>query len=299
MGDYAQRIENTFLKSCDPNIPLQLFAQLTIRQRICKFHIQLNVHRLATKSSTIPTEDRLWLLTEAVKMVEADNVLQASPGCRGFLWYAQLQSPFPAHMIFAHELRKASSSPEICERAWRAISENYRLRGLMRALQPPIHVGLTKSLIDAWNAWEHASTVSVSSTPGRNGNKEAPRTPDLIIHLRFLLAAHNRESKPTTDVNKPTTDVNPSHILSHENNTTSAVDTDINMTSSTSIPPPPPQPMANMPTDPDTIDWTASPAQMPSAFLSGDPFDVIAGTELDWAAFFPQQFQADFDHGFL
>jgi hypothetical protein len=276
---------------------------MSVRQGICKLHIQSNVRRLVTKSTTIPKEDRLWLLTEAIKMIEADNTLQASPGCRGFLWYSQLHSPFPAYMIFAHELREASSSPEVCERAWQALNENYRHRGLMRALQPPTHVGLTKSLVDAWTAWEEASTGPSSSRRPDRGNKaDAFAVPELIIQLRALLAAHYRDTRPTADGN-------PNLVLSPENNTSPTFALDENIIHNILIPPPPTT--ATIHTNPvraqasfrpavlpNTTEWNAIPAQTLEPAASEVPFDMMPETDLDWAAFFPQQFLTDFDQGF-
>jgi hypothetical protein len=128
--------------------------------------------------------------------------------------------------------------------------------------------------------------------------------PDLVVQLKALLAAHYRDTRPTTDGD-------PDLARSRRNHTASTFN--INDGISSSIPIPAPPSSATIPTDsaraqaaphpaalPDTIDWNASLAQMPlPSSSSGDPFDAMAQTELDWAAFFPQQFLSDFDQGLL
>jgi hypothetical protein len=124
--------------------------------------------------------------------------------------------------------------------------------------------------------------------------------PELIVQLKALLAAHYRDARPTRDGN-------PDPIPSRGDNATSILNMDDTTTSNLSIPLP--LPLTTVATDSvqshasfsttalaNTTDWNAS---MPVPSSSADPFDVMAATELDWAAFFPQQFLSDFDQGLI
>ncbi len=188
---YCNYIENTYLKMCDPKIPLHFFTLMMTRQALCKLRVinflvrnggqqpgmgggggppgaggsnnngNGNNNGSATQgfspSGPPPHEDpeRDALFTEAIRMVEYDNIMQSAESLRGFAWYTYMHFPFPGYMFIVSELRWRRTG-ELAERAWAAVAENHERRGLIRNLRSPIHVAFGPLFVKAWDAHEAA-----------------------------------------------------------------------------------------------------------------------------------------------
>jgi len=171
---YCNYIENTYLKMCDPKIPLHFFTLMMTRQALCKMRVidfltksspgrqqqqqGQQGQRLSPAAASQPADEaaeRDALFVEAVRMIEYDNILQGAESLRGFVWYTQLHFPFPAYMFLVSELRQRRTG-DLVERAWSAICENQDRRGLVRNQRTPIHVALGALFVKAWDAREAA-----------------------------------------------------------------------------------------------------------------------------------------------
>ncbi len=101
----------------------------------------------------VPERDALF--TEAIRMIEYDNIMQSAESLRGFAWYTYMHFPFPGYMFIVSELRWRRTG-ELAERAWAAVAENHERRGLIRNLRSPIHVAFGPLFVKAWDAREAA-----------------------------------------------------------------------------------------------------------------------------------------------
>lgn len=186
---YCNFVESAHIMPYNPEIPLHRFTMLTTRQSLYKRHIVRNLHVITTSRDSVPRGDLSWLLDQAIQMIEADNDLQTAQGCNGFLWYTQVNSPFPAYMFFAIELRLVDDLA-ISHRAWKVLEENYKCRGLMRAFRPPTHVAFAECFLEAWDVYEDACKAC-----HRNVN-----VPTLILELRRLVQAATGKKASRTSI---------------------------------------------------------------------------------------------------
>lgn len=176
---FAAHIEGTYLKLCDPKIPLHFFTLTMTRQQLCKMRIiSYLVRKHDSESMPLKEIEREDLFLQATQMIEYDNVVQSSESLQPFKWYSMHHFPFPAYMFLVNELRNRCAGPMV-ERAWEAISYNHDLRGLLNNLHNPMHLAFGGLFIKAWDA--HADAL-------RNSDKQA-------VEPRFLQVLRDRAER--------------------------------------------------------------------------------------------------------
>ncbi|KAI8285357.1 Aurofusarin cluster transcription factor aurR2 [Colletotrichum sp. SAR11_57] len=154
LDGFFAHIEGTYLKWCDPKIPLHFFTLTMTRQSLCKMRVISFLVRMGNgEATTLQDHERDTLFLEAIQMIEYDNIVQAAESLQGYKWYTYLHFPFPAYMFLVTELRQRLTGPMV-ERAWDAIAENHERRGLMNTLHSPMHIAFGNLFIKAWDAHE-------------------------------------------------------------------------------------------------------------------------------------------------
>ncbi|KAJ5259505.1 hypothetical protein N7478_012486 [Penicillium angulare] len=172
LDDYCSYIESTYLKHCDPKIPIQLFTLMTGRASLYKLRVVDFMCR-GISTSEMLEKDRDDLFLFAIQTIECDDVIYNTESLRGFRWYTHYQAPMPAFVFLMNELRQRTTGL-LCERAWRAICSNHQNRGLDRNLRSPMHTVFGQAMLKAWDAREQAELQ----------NGKILETPDLITLLR-------------------------------------------------------------------------------------------------------------------
>ncbi|TDZ53157.1 Aurofusarin cluster transcription factor aurR2 [Colletotrichum trifolii] len=154
LDGFFAHIEGTYLKWCDPKIPLHFFTLTMTRQALCKMRVISFLVRMGNgEATTLQAHERDTLFLEAIQMIEYDNIVQAAESLQGYKWYTYLHFPFPAYMFLVTELRHRLTGTMV-ERAWDAIAENHERRGLMNTLHSPMHIAFGNLFIKAWDAHE-------------------------------------------------------------------------------------------------------------------------------------------------
>lgn len=157
---FCAHIEGTYLVHCDTRIPLHFFTQIMARQSLCRTRVLVYLVRLAhSDPSTTDEAEREDIFSQALQMVEYDNVAQSSESIKHFRWYTMHYFPFPAYMFLVNELRYRVSGPMV-DRVWQAISNNHELRGMLNNLHSPMHIAFGHLFIKAWRAYETASNAA-------------------------------------------------------------------------------------------------------------------------------------------
>ncbi|KAE8383205.1 fungal-specific transcription factor domain-containing protein [Aspergillus bertholletiae] len=173
---YCAHMESTYLKHCDARIPIQFFTLMMTRVSLCRLRI-VDFMARGVSATTLEDQERDALFMTAMQMLEYDNVIHTTPSLHSFLWYIQLLVPLPGYVFLIGELRQRTTG-EQCERAWKAICDNYTHRGLISKLRSPIHAAFGRLLLKAWDAHEAAELQL-------RGNVQAPQ---LVTLLREHIA---------------------------------------------------------------------------------------------------------------
>ncbi|KAL7629101.1 hypothetical protein AAE478_000619 [Parahypoxylon ruwenzoriense] len=190
---FSAHLEDTYLRYCDPKIPLHYMTLLMTRENICKMKITAGFFRVAlTAPAPLPAPDRDDLFIEAIKMIEYDSMMQARESLKGFLWYTQMHFPFPAYICLLTELRHRTTG-DLCERAWDTIFEHADKRRMTAHARSPMHLSFSPLFVKAWDAREVAEAAL--------GRTLAP--PRLITHMRQIAARLPKTTKKRTPVPTP------------------------------------------------------------------------------------------------
>lgn len=182
LTSYLERLsthmEDTYLKFCDPKIPLHFFTIMSTRVSMCKLKILAGFFRSAMNApNPLPPADNEELFIESIKLIEYDCAIHATESLKGYFWYSALHFPFPAYICLIKELRQRTTG-ELCERAWAAIFENHERRQLLRQMRSPMHTAFSTLFVKAWDARQAAES--------QLGRTLAP--PPLITAMRQLVA---------------------------------------------------------------------------------------------------------------
>lgn len=183
LNEYSSYIESTYLKYCDPEIPIQNFTLLTARISLCKLRVVDFMCR-GIPTTKLSDEERDELFMTSVQMMECDDEIYTTEELRGFLWYTQFQAPMPGFFFLMSELRHRTIGP-LCERAWKAIFSNHEHRNLVRNLKSPMHTAFGHAILKAWDAHEQAEFQQGKSIG----------SPELITVLRRVYKSKMKTSQ--------------------------------------------------------------------------------------------------------
>ncbi|CAJ2512382.1 Uu.00g053970.m01.CDS01 [Anthostomella pinea] len=193
LEQFAHYMEETYLKFCDPKIPIHYMTLLMTRANICKLRIFSGFLRVAiTAPSPLPSAESEALFIEAINMVEYDSMIQAHESLKGFLWYTNMHVPLPAYVCLLTELRHRTTG-ELCERAWETIFEHADRRKMTTHTQTPLHMAFSTLFVKAWDAREAAEAAL--------GRTLAP--PRLITLMRQIEARMPKKTKDKTPMPTP------------------------------------------------------------------------------------------------
>ncbi|PSS02088.1 fungal-specific transcription factor domain-domain-containing protein [Coniella lustricola] len=194
LDGYIKYLEERYLNHCDNKIPVHFFTFLMTRQAICKLRlIDYYSHGYLQRfpdPNTMPAADRAIrdaIFTEAIQVIEYDNVIQSSDALRGFKWYTAMHFPFPPFAFLATELRYVTTG-DLCERAWAAIIENHEQRKIMNNVKSPMYTAIGGTLLRAWDGHEAAQAQLGRVLP----------QPKMITILRDVVRKLKAESKEGT-----------------------------------------------------------------------------------------------------
>ncbi|KKA27563.1 hypothetical protein TD95_002407 [Thielaviopsis punctulata] len=171
LDGFAQHIEQTYIRHCDPKIPLHFFTTTMARQALCKMRVVSFLVRMSntpyngpgdsssssssSSQSPLNAAERETLFVESIQMIEYDNVIHAAESLKCYKWFTYIHFPIPAYMFLVSELRRRTSGAMV-ERAWDAITKNQQHRGSMNMLHSPMHNAFGNLFCKAWDAYEAA-----------------------------------------------------------------------------------------------------------------------------------------------
>ena len=182
-----EMIEDQYLKSCDQENPIHFMTIWTTRAYLAKCRL-LEHHLRYSSSSMCRTEvQRSAATSHALRMLEYDTKVMASPLTKGFLWLNHLHFPFPAYIQIVQDLRRRPIS-EQARQAWAVMSDNYEARFDSRSRDDsPFFQLFTNFILQAWEGCEAASKQL----------GETLTTPMIVSSVRRTLASIARDARNT------------------------------------------------------------------------------------------------------
>ncbi|KAF5855180.1 hypothetical protein ETB97_009757 [Aspergillus alliaceus] len=120
---HAYRLEESYLKCCDDNIPVQRVTALATRTIIAKMQFIMKRRSCCRGSGLRYTEE---LLNEACNILEISLSIYSDDLMKGFYWYAKTYTQYNVLTYVLGHLCALPQGPSI-NRAWKAVDESFQL----------------------------------------------------------------------------------------------------------------------------------------------------------------------------
>ena len=195
-GDPAgllRRMEDDYLRFCDPRVPLHFLTIWMTRSHLCRSRL---MHYYARHPRGFEGGDaegdateRDGALLQVFHMLECDTNMSNSPLMTGFRWLLQLYFPFLAYIHIVRELRRRPLG-EHARQGWEVMADNFEARfRSMRNPSGPHFAMFTNVVLQAWEVLEEALRA-------REEPVIAPRIVGLILEKLAVVDAHTGISEP-------------------------------------------------------------------------------------------------------
>lgn len=173
-----EMIEDHYLKFCDQENPVHFMTTWTAKVQLAKYQLMEYNYRLSGSS-----EQRLDVQHDAatgfaLEMLESDTTIMTAPLTKGFTWLHQINFPFPAYYQITQDLRRRPTMDR-AQKAWNVMSDNWEAWFHVHfSRTSPIFQLFTKLILQAWEAYEAASTSA----------RQKLTTPRIVSSIQDTLA---------------------------------------------------------------------------------------------------------------
>lgn len=175
-----QRLEEKFVRYCEPQIPLQFITSLIARGAITSMMMMAHHPRRYKDESQIPESERRLLWQLSMKMLESDSLAISTKAIKRFQWHTKVYFQWQALIFILSQLKVRTTGEEV-DAAWAQIDELYDNHPeFVIEWRKPLHVAVGGLCLKAWDARVQGRLEAQSM-----GEYMLPlRTPDYIEMLR-------------------------------------------------------------------------------------------------------------------
>ncbi|KAL9094656.1 MAG: hypothetical protein Q9165_002925 [Trypethelium subeluteriae] len=177
VDELERRIEQKFLRYCDPLVPLHHLCLILARAAIASSRLMIHYPRnQSTETGTdLPMARRDMLFTTALKVIEYHNLVYENPSIRKFIWSMKSRFPWHALIFLLIELRVRTVGD--VGRAWALVEQLiYNSPDLLKETRKVLHIACGSLTLKAWDA---------RLEDLRTRGQVLPKEPDFITQLRM------------------------------------------------------------------------------------------------------------------
>lgn len=192
------RLQQKFVRYCDPSIPLHLLTIFVSKSVICTMRIMAHHPRqYPDKGASMSQSERDMLLRESLRELEISALGKSEKAIRGFLWHIQVYSHLGAFIYVLSELRYRHLGDEV-ERAWKQVEITYEQRPEMLAeTKNRLHFAIGNLALKAWAKREEFGCV--------------PQGNQLIPPPRFISILRSQRRIPEPSALRPSNEFQQLH----------------------------------------------------------------------------------------
>ncbi|PHH89545.1 hypothetical protein CDD83_5804 [Cordyceps sp. RAO-2017] len=143
-------VEDKYFASCDPEDPLHFMTIWTARANMARIRLLEHYSRHPASSVQQTDTQRNQALFHALRMLECDTKLSASPLIKGYRWLVDFHIPGLAYNYILNDLARRPAQ-NYADRAWDIMSDNYEARAMH---EPSIIAVFSRAVLDTWGARE-------------------------------------------------------------------------------------------------------------------------------------------------
>lgn len=151
-----KRIEEEYLRFCDPETPLHFLTIWAARGQFSKWHLMRHYSQYSSSAAYQKEDHRNAIILHSLRMLESDTKMMTSPLIRGYLWLIEYYFPLPAYIFLMQELRLRPRHQQF-SRAWEVMAENCEARFARPSFfDGPHFTILANVILQAWDTVENA-----------------------------------------------------------------------------------------------------------------------------------------------
>ncbi|KAL9027123.1 MAG: hypothetical protein Q9196_004309 [Gyalolechia fulgens] len=179
IDELEQRLEEKYLKHCDPQITLHFLTKMFSRTAV--YRMRLTAHHprhYPDKGASMPTEEKNLLWRLSLNMIENDNLTRRNKSADRFAWFVNTNFQLAAFIYLLSELRHRTRG-ELVDRAWQAINEGFqhRIHYIAERKHSPVFQAAAALALKAWQARESDAAAH---------HEPLPVPPGYIVTFRSL-----------------------------------------------------------------------------------------------------------------
>lgn len=187
VDDLEARYQESFIKYCDPSVPLHFLSLYVARTIIRNMRLIGKYSGQYTDTGVEMGQlEKDAVFAEALSLVEYDIQLCSNPLMQGFLWHVQSQSQLHSFIHVIRELRYRTTG-DIVERAWQQVKLFYGLHPeMITDTKNNLYMALGNMTVKAWAKREEALHANLGLYPSE--------PPQYILLLRSQRKAPQRQT---------------------------------------------------------------------------------------------------------
>ncbi|KAL8830933.1 MAG: hypothetical protein Q9170_005507 [Blastenia crenularia] len=196
IDELEQRLEEKYLKHCDPQITLHFLTKMFARTAIYRLRLVAHHPRhYPDKGVSMPTEEKELLCRLSLNMIENDNMMHRNKSADKFSWFINSNFQFPAFIYLISELRHRTRG-ELADRGWQALDEafGHRIQFITERRHSPMFQATSALALKAWQARE--LDISAHSEP-------LPEPPNYIVTLRSFFGEPLKKKAKSASATDP------------------------------------------------------------------------------------------------
>lgn len=122
VDELERRLEDKFLRYCDPSIPLQFLTTIIARGAVASMRLMAHHPRKYAKAEDVPPQERALLWRISIHLLETDNLVHSSKQLKRFTWHSRSYFIWQALIYVLHELATKTLGDE-ADQAWQQVDE--------------------------------------------------------------------------------------------------------------------------------------------------------------------------------
>lgn len=212
INELEQRIEEKYLRYCDPSVPIQFMCIIIGRAAMNSMRLMAHHPRKYPDPDKLPASERDFLWKVCVTLLETDNLAHTSKALRKFVWHTNVHYQWQALIYLLGEMRTHTLGDKV-DRAWEAVDESFQHHwDFVTNNKKPLHVAVGSLCLKAYSAREAALREKTNGVYP----KVVPEYIRLLREQRKDVAAKNPALRPAVDAGKPSISTDRSYSSSSQ-----------------------------------------------------------------------------------
>ena len=212
INELEHRLEEKFLKYCDPSIPIQFLATIIARAAVNNMRLMAHHPRKYGNVDDLPESERDFLWKVSLKLLESDNLAHSARGLKRFMWHTNEYFQWQAFIHLLNELKSKTLGDEV-DLAWQQVEEVFENHPVFLTEQKkPLHAAVGSLCLKAFSARERA----LRETTNGVFPKLVPKFIRTLRDQRIAAASRNTNPKQEPSVERLSLNSNPSSTNTFE-----------------------------------------------------------------------------------